>query len=144
MMNKKSVIARIRYGFDCMMSKGPIAMSLLLLAVTAVIVGSIGIAAYFVAEDGSILFQMWNSLMYTLDAGNLAGVPTDNLVYLLLMSLATLCGLFLTSILIGIIETFAKAYISTQFSDAVVFSVLIIILLVKPAGLLGKQIQEKV
>ena len=47
-------------------------------------------------------------------------------------------------ILIGIIETFAKKYISTQFSDAVVFSVLIIILLVKPAGLLGKQVQEKV
>ena len=41
-------------------------------------------------------------------------------------------------------ETFSKAYLSTQFSDAIVFSVLIIILLVKPAGLLGKQIQEKV
>ena len=53
-------------------------------------------------------------------------------------------GAMLGGILIGIIETFAKAYISTQFSDAVVFSVLIIILLVKPAGLLGKQIQEKV
>ena len=47
-------------------------------------------------------------------------------------------------ILLGIIETFAKAYLSTQFSDAIVFGVLIIILLVKPAGLLGKQIQEKV
>ena len=46
--------------------------------------------------------------------------------------------------MLGIIETFSKAYISTQFSDAIVFSVLIIILLVKPAGLLGKQIQEKV
>jgi hypothetical protein len=44
----------------------------------------------------------------------------------------------------AIIETFAKAYLSSQFSDAIVFSVLIIILLVKPAGLLGKQIQEKV
>lgn len=53
-------------------------------------------------------------------------------------------GAMLGGILIGIIETFAKAYISTQFSDAVVFSVLIVILLVKPAGLLGKQIQEKV
>ena len=53
-------------------------------------------------------------------------------------------GAMLGGILIGIIETFAKAYISTQFSDAVVFSVLVIILLVKPAGLLGKQIQEKV
>ena len=53
-------------------------------------------------------------------------------------------GAMLGGILIGIIETFAKAYINTQFSDAIVFSVLIIILLVKPAGLLGKQVQEKV
>ena len=53
-------------------------------------------------------------------------------------------GAMLGGILIGIIETFAKKYISTQFSDAVVFSVLIVILLVKPAGLLGKQVQEKV
>ena len=53
-------------------------------------------------------------------------------------------GAMLGGILIGIIETLAKAYISTQFSDAIVFSVLIIILLVKPAGLLGKQVQEKV
>lgn len=53
-------------------------------------------------------------------------------------------GAMLGGILLGIIETFAKAYLSTQFSDAIVFSVLIIILLVKPAGLLGKRIQEKV
>ncbi len=53
-------------------------------------------------------------------------------------------GAMLGGILLGIIETFSKAYISTQFSDAIVFSVLIVILLVKPAGLLGKQIQEKV
>ena len=53
-------------------------------------------------------------------------------------------GAMLGGIMLGIIETFSKAYISTQFSDAIVFSVLIIILLVKPAGLLGKQIQEKV
>ena len=53
-------------------------------------------------------------------------------------------GAMLGGVLLGIIETFSKAYISTQFSDAIVFSVLIIILLVKPSGLLGKQIQEKV
>ena len=53
-------------------------------------------------------------------------------------------GAMLGGILLGIIETFAKAYLSSQFSDAIVFSVLIIILLVKPAGLLGKQVQEKV
>ena len=53
-------------------------------------------------------------------------------------------GAMLGGILLGIIENFSKAYLSTQFSDAIVFSVLIIILLVKPAGLLGKQVQEKV
>ena len=53
-------------------------------------------------------------------------------------------GAMLGGILLGIIETLSKAYISPQFSDAIVFGVLILILLVKPAGLLGKQIQEKV
>ena len=53
-------------------------------------------------------------------------------------------GAMLGGMLLGLIETFSGAYISTQFSDAIVFLVLIIILLVKPAGLLGKQIQEKV
>ena len=53
-------------------------------------------------------------------------------------------GAMLGGILLGLIETFAKVYISTQFSDAIVFFVLIIILLVKPAGLLGKRVQEKV
>ena len=53
-------------------------------------------------------------------------------------------GAMLGGILLGVIETFSKAYISTQFSDAIVFLVLIVILLVKPAGLLGKNVQEKV
>ena len=53
-------------------------------------------------------------------------------------------GAMLGGVLLGIIETFTKAYLSTEFSDAIVFLVLILVLLVKPAGLLGKQIQEKV
>jgi len=53
-------------------------------------------------------------------------------------------GALLGGLLLGVIETFAKAYISTQMSDAVVFAVLIVVLLFKPAGLLGKQIREKV
>ena len=53
-------------------------------------------------------------------------------------------GAMLGGILLGVIETFSKKYISTEFSDAIVFAVLILILLVKPAGLLGKQVQEKV
>ncbi|MCI9549641.1 MAG: branched-chain amino acid ABC transporter permease [Oscillospiraceae bacterium] len=53
-------------------------------------------------------------------------------------------GALLGGILLGVIETFAKAYISTDLSDAVVFAVLIIVLLVRPAGLMGKYVPEKV
>ena len=53
-------------------------------------------------------------------------------------------GAFIGGILLGIIENLSKAYISSQLSDAIVFSVLIIVLLVKPTGILGKKINEKV
>lgn len=53
-------------------------------------------------------------------------------------------GAMLGGILLGIIEIFAKAYISTELSDAIVFGVLILVLLVKPEGLLGKHVREKV
>ena len=53
-------------------------------------------------------------------------------------------GAMLGGILLGIIEIFSKSYISTSLSDAIVFAVLIIVLLVKPTGILGKQITEKV
>lgn len=53
-------------------------------------------------------------------------------------------GAFVGGLLLGIIEILAKAYISTQVSDAIVFFVLIIVLLAKPTGILGKQISEKV
>ena len=51
---------------------------------------------------------------------------------------------FIGGILLGIIEILGKAYISSQLSDAIVFAVLIIVLLVKPTGILGKPIHEKV
>ena len=53
-------------------------------------------------------------------------------------------GAFLGGLLLGVIEIFGKAYVSSQLSDAIVFAVLIVVLLVKPTGLLGKKIQEKV
>ena len=52
-------------------------------------------------------------------------------------------GAMLGGILLGIIEIFAKAF-NTNISDAVVFAVLIVVLLVKPSGLLGKYVPEKV
>ena len=53
-------------------------------------------------------------------------------------------GAMLGGILLGLIEIFGKAYISTELGDAIVFLILIIMLLVKPTGLLGKKIHEKV
>lgn len=53
-------------------------------------------------------------------------------------------GALLGGLLLGIIEIFAGGYISTQLQNAIVFAVLIVVLLVKPTGLLGKQIREKV
>lgn len=53
-------------------------------------------------------------------------------------------GAFIGGIILGIIEILSKAYISSQLSDAIVFLVLVIVLLVKPTGILGKKIQEKV
>ena len=50
----------------------------------------------------------------------------------------------LGGVLLGLIEIFGKAYISSELGDAIVFAVLIVVLLFKPTGLLGKQIREKV
>lgn len=53
-------------------------------------------------------------------------------------------GAFIGGVLLGVIENIGKAYISSQLSDAIVFAVLIIVLLVKPTGILGKAVHEKV
>ena len=53
-------------------------------------------------------------------------------------------GAMLGGILLGVIEIFGKAYISTELGDAIVFAVLIVVLLVKPTGLLGHPMREKV
>ena len=53
-------------------------------------------------------------------------------------------GAMVGGILLGVIETLGKAYVSAELGDAFVFAVLIIVLLVKPTGLMGKKIHEKV
>ncbi len=53
-------------------------------------------------------------------------------------------GAMIGGILLGIIENLSKAYISSQMADAIVFAVLILVLLIKPTGILGKRINEKV
>ena len=108
--------------------------------VTRTISTTFAIGSALAAVAGVLLCSTVPTLQPT--TGSMPGIRAFTAA--VLGGIGSIPGAMLGGILIGIIETFAKAYISTQFSDAVVFSVLIIILLVKPAGLLGKQVQEKV
>lgn len=53
-------------------------------------------------------------------------------------------GAMVGGLLIGVIEILGRAYISPQLADAIVFAVLIIVLIVRPTGILGKKVNEKV
>lgn len=101
---KHSFREKFRYGFDALMSRGTIAMILLLCLATAIVVLVIGGIGYLVL-GGGIGNRIWVSLMHALDPGTLAGDSTDSAGFIVLMSLMTLFGLFVTSILIGIITT---------------------------------------
>ncbi|HHV71232.1 MAG TPA: branched-chain amino acid ABC transporter permease [Clostridia bacterium] len=53
-------------------------------------------------------------------------------------------GAMLGGVILGVIETLGAAYISSAYRDAIAFAVLIIILLVKPSGIMGVNVREKV
>ncbi len=74
--------------------------------------------------------------------GSMAGIKA--FIAAVLGGIGNIPGAMLGGILLGVIESLSKAYISTQLADAIVFGVLIVVLLVRPAGLLGKSRIEKV
>ena len=88
------------------------------------------------------LFTLMKSPSVTNTMGAMPGIKAFTAA--VIGGIGSIPGAMLGGILLGIIETFAKAFISSQFSDAIVFAVLILVLLVKPTGLLGKVVQEKV
>ena len=92
------------------------------------------------AIAGVLLCSAYPTLMPT--TGSMPGIKAFTAA--VLGGIGSIPGAMLGGILLGVIEIFAKAYISTQLSDAIVFAVLIVVLLIKPAGLLGKKIREKV
>ncbi len=94
----------LRYKFDNLMSKGAIALVGMLFLATAIVVVITGILV-FVFGEGSIRGNIWQSIMHVIDAGTITAADTANVPYLILMSVVTLCGIFITSILIGIITT---------------------------------------
>ena len=92
------------------------------------------------AIAGVLLCSAYPMLMPT--TGSMPGIKAFTAA--VFGGIGSIPGAMVGGILLGIIEIFAKAYISTQLSDAIVFAVLIIVLLVKPDGLLGKHVSEKV
>ena len=92
------------------------------------------------AMAGVLLCSAYPTLMPT--TGSMPGIKAFTAA--VLGGIGSIPGAMLGGVLLGVIEIFGKAYISTQLSDAIVFAVLIIVLLIKPTGLLGKKISEKV
>lgn len=74
--------------------------------------------------------------------GSMTGIKA--FVAAVLGGIGSIPGAMLGGILLGIIESLAKAYISTRLSDAIVFGVLILVLILRPSGILGKTRTEKV
>ncbi len=122
----------------CSEDKG--AAQLMGINVNTTISMTFAIGSGLAAIAGVLLCSAYPTLMPT--TGSMPGIKAFTAA--VLGGIGSIPGAFIGGLVLGVIEIFAKAYISTQMSDAVVFAVLIIVLLVKPAGIMGKQIREKV
>ncbi len=122
----------------CSEDKG--AAQLMGINVNATISLTFAIGSALAAVAGGLLCSFTTSLMPT--TGSMPGIKAFTAA--VFGGIGSIPGAFLGGVLLGIIESLAKAYISTQLANAILFAVLIIVLLVKPSGLLGKYVPEKV
>ena len=121
-------------------SEGKGAAQLMGINVNTTISVTFAIGSGLAAIAGVLLCSAYPTLMPT--TGSMPGIKAFTAA--VFGGIGSIPGAMLGGILLGIIEIFSKAYISTQLSDAIVFAVLIIVLLIKPAGLLGKSVRENV
>lgn len=98
------------------------------------------IGSALAAVAGILFVCQYQSIKPTL--GALPGIKA--FVAAVLGGIGSVPGAMVGGIALGIIESISKAYISTELTDAIVFGVLVLVLLVKPSGLLGKNRIEKV
>ncbi len=98
------------------------------------------IGSALAAIAGWLLCSSYPQLMPT--TGSMPGIKAFTAA--VFGGIGSIPGAMLGGVLLGLIEIFGKAYISTELGDAIVFAVLIIVLLVRPSGLLGKPVREKV
>ena len=98
------------------------------------------IGSALAAIAGILLCSAYPTLMPT--TGSMPGIKAFTAA--VFGGIGSIPGAMIGGILLGVIEILGKAYISTELGDAIVFAVLIIVLLFRPTGLLGKPIREKV
>ena len=108
--------------------------------VNATISLTFAIGSALAAVAGALLCSAYPTLQPT--TGAMPGIKA--FVAAVFGGIGSIPGAFLGGILLGVIENLSKAYISTQLSDAIVFLVLVVVLIVKPTGLLGKKVNVKV
>ena len=108
--------------------------------VNATISMTFAIGSGLAAIAGVLLCSAYPVLMPT--TGSMPGIKAFTAA--VFGGIGSIPGALIGGILLGVIEILGKAYVSTELGDALVFAVLIVVLLVKPTGLLGKKIHEKV
>ena len=108
--------------------------------VNATISITFAIGSALAAIAGVLLCSAYPTLMPT--TGSMPGIKAFTAA--VFGGIGSIPGAMIGGILLGIIEILGKAYVSTELGDAIVFAVLIVVLLVKPQGLLGKPMREKV
>jgi branched-chain amino acid transport system permease protein len=122
----------------CSEDKG--AAQLMGINVNSTISVTFAIGSGLAAIAGVLLCSSYHTLMPT--TGSMPGIKAFTAA--VFGGIGSVPGALLGGVLLGMIETLAKAYISTQLANTIVFAVLIIVLLVRPSGLLGKYVPEKV
>lgn len=116
------------------------AATLMGINVNSTIAITFAIGSALAAIAGALLCSAYPSLTpYT---GSMPGIKA--FVAAVFGGIGSIPGALIGGVLLGVIENLSKAYISSQLSDAIVFAVLIVVLLVRPTGILGKKITEKV
>ena len=98
------------------------------------------IGSALAAIAGVLLCSSYPALMPT--TGAMPGIKAFTAA--VFGGIGSIPGAMVGGVLLGMIEILGKAYVSTELGDALVFAVLIVVLLVKPTGLLGKPVSEKV